>query len=232
VIRELALLWQRFSPMERRVFSEIRGVLPDAATPMFDGQLGAITRVQRLPPSWSEIDFYSLRRGKPNWTGVPLFPCTDEFRLAEVRFRVLGRSYKSTLASVGGHIFDLTTAPGARKVAFVPWDGEPKTRLLGDPLRAPTGRKERESLPRDWQDFLGRHSGAPARGWAFHDEETSYRVTLVDGVYLLLAECEGEAFILHRVEPPGTRLFYVRGHDANPEEIVGDIEEIVGAAQQ
>jgi hypothetical protein len=120
VIRELALVWQRFSPLERRVLDEIRGVLPDPAKPMFDGQLGAITRVQRLPPSWSEIDFYCLRRGKPNWTDVPLFPCTDEFRLAEVRFQVLGRSYKSTLSSIGGHIFDLATTPGARKVAFVP----------------------------------------------------------------------------------------------------------------
>jgi hypothetical protein len=40
--------------------------------------------------------------------------------LAEVRFQVLGRSYKSTLSSIGGHIFDLATTPGARKVAFVP----------------------------------------------------------------------------------------------------------------
>jgi hypothetical protein len=215
VISRLSLFWKRFTPLEERLLGEVRRVLPVGAQPMFDAQVGAINHVQRLPPSWSEIDFYR----RPNWTGVPLFPCTDEFRLAEVRFRIRGRSYKAVLSSISGHIFDFAITPGARTVAFEAWDGMATSALLGDPLRAPTGNKEPETLPPVWQEFLARHAGEQPSGWVLHDRSTAYRVVVNDAEYVILAEREGPEFILHRVEPVGERLYYLRHHDGVPQAL-------------
>jgi len=227
VIRELSLLWKRFSPLEQRLLLAVRQVLPPAAVLTFDAQVAAITRVQRLPPSWSEIDFYCMRRGKVNWLGVPLFPCTDEFRLAEVSFRVRSKGYKATLSNIRGHIFDFAITPGPRGVAFEPWDTDPIARLVSDPLRTPTGRKEPEMIPAMWRDFLDRHPGPPPAGWTFNNEATAYRLALEDGVYLILAERDGSAFILYRVDPPASGLFYLPHYDCNPEELAGDVESVV-----
>jgi hypothetical protein len=219
VIRELPLLWTRFTPLESRLLHEVRRALPAAAGAVIDAQVAAINHVQRLPPSWSEIDFYRLRWRKPDWSGVPLFPCTGEVRLAETRFHVAGRRYTSTLSCIDGHIFDLMTTPGPRSVAFAPWDAEPVTILLVDPLDAGRDDREREALPPEWREFIRRHPGQPPAGWTFHDEQTARRVVLDDGVYLVLAESERPAFVLHRLEPPGAYLFYLSSYDAEPERL-------------
>ena len=219
-IRRLSLFWKRFSPLEERLFTEVRRVIPLAAQPPFDAQVASINHVQRLPPSWGEIDFYC----RPNWTGVSLFPCTDEFRLAQVRFRVAGRSYKAVLSSINGHIFDFAITPGPKNVAFEPWEGEPNSVLLRDPLRAPTGAKEPETLPVEWQNFLARHSGEHPAGWVLYDETTAYRIVLHDEQYLILAEREGLQFILHRIVPAAERLYYLKHFDEIPQTINGEIE--------
>jgi hypothetical protein len=232
VLRELTLRWRRLSPFEERLLAEVRRMLPDAAVSVYDAQVAEINHVQRLPPSWSEIDFYRLRRRKPDWSGVPMFPCTDELSLVEVEFQVAGKRFRARLSSIGGHIFDLVTTPGPRRVAFDPWDAEPRMTLLGDPLRASGGKKEPETLPRQWQEFLRRHPGEPPSGWVFHDEATAYRVALADGVYVILAEREGTVFVLHRADPPGARLFYLRHHDGDPEPLDAEIETVVGSGAQ
>ena len=212
VLRRLSEFWKRFSPLEERLLTEVRKVLPVEAQPLFDAQVAAINHVQRLPPSWSEIDFYC----RPDWRGVSLFPCTDEFRLAEVKFRIAGLSYKAVLSSIKGHIFDFAITPGPKAVAFEPWEPEPTSVLLRDPLGAPTGTREPESLPLQWQNFLALRSGDPPNGWVLYDETTAYRVALNDAQYLILAEREGPEFILHRVESSGERLYYLQHHDEIP----------------
>lgn len=226
--RELTLLWTRFSPLEERLLVEVRGVLPVAARTVFDAQLNGINHVQRLPPSWSEIDFYCLRRyRKPAWEKLPKFPCTDQFRLAEVTFDVKGKRYKATLSSIDGHLFDFAITPGPRSVAFERWDALVTAVLLADPLRAPTGRKEPESLPLQWREFLRDRAGDQPPGWILHDEGTAHRVSLDDGVYLILAEHEEPAFILHRVEPAGAHLFYLPHYDAQPEPLQAELREVI-----
>jgi hypothetical protein len=228
VIREIGLLWKTFAPLEEQLLRAVREVLPAAAAPTFDAQVAAIKLVQRLPPSWSEIDFYPSRR-KNSWARVPGFPCTDEFRLAEVSFRVAGKRYKATLSSIAGHIFDFATTPGPRRVAFEAWDEPPSVRLLDDPLRAPTGRRAPEDIPHVWQEFLKQHPN-PQGNWVLHDGTSAQRVALDQAVYLILAEREGDAFILYRVEPAGEALYFLPAHDGEPEEIKGDLQSVVGAA--
>lgn len=227
MFHQLTLLWKRFSPLEERLLAEVRKVLPPAAQLPFEAQVGAITRVQRSPPSWSEISFYRLTRGSVDWTGVPLFPCTDEFRLAEVRFRAGGRAFKSTLTCIGGHIFDFVTTPGPRAVAFETWEPDVMVRLLGDPLRAPTGVREPERLPQAWLDVIGTHPAGCHGAWQLYDAQSAYRIAIGDGEYLVLAESEGDRYILQRVEPHADGLFYVPHHDGVPEPVVGDVETLI-----
>ena len=229
VIQRLSLLWKRFSPLEERLLGEIRHVLPLDALPIYDAQVTAINRVQRLPPSWSEIDFYRIRGGKPNWAGISMFPCTEEFRLASVAFRVGGKGYKATLHCIGGHIFDFAITPGARAVSFDQWEAKPSAVLLADPLRAATGERDTETLPVEWQTFLAEHGSAPPIGWELHDGRSAYRVALDDGQYLVLAAREGgEEFILQRLEPPAAHLFHVLHHDSVPEPLQRELKAVMG----
>ncbi len=234
MIREISLLWRTFSPLEARLLRAVRDVLPEAAVGMFDAQVAAIGHVQRLPPLWSEIDFYRSRSGI-SWTDVPAFPCTDEYPLAEVSFRIAGKRYTATLSSIAGHIFDLAIAPGPRRVAFETWDEAPIGCLLNDPLRVPTGKRAPETVPLAWQEFLKRHVGPAPESWTFHDGTSAHRVALDQGVYLVLAErggSEGPAFILQRVEPMAEALYFLSEYDGQLKEIKMDLEIVVGSAER
>src|SRR5678815_3940260 len=111
MLQRLTLLWKRFTPLEEQLFAQIRTVLPDSMQPIFDAQVAAINHVQRLPPAWNEIDYYCRRGGRNYWNTVRTFPCTDEFRLAEVVFHVEGKRYRATLTSIGCLLY---TSPSPR----------------------------------------------------------------------------------------------------------------------
>jgi len=153
-----------------------------------------------------------------------MFPCADEFRLAQSEFRIAGRAYKAVLHCINGHIFDFAITPGPRNVAFEPWEEGPTAVLLRDPLLAASGKREAESLPVQWQKFLERHWGDRPRGWVLYDETTAYRVVIDDAQYLILAEREGPRFILHRVEPSGDRLYYLNHADRIPQPLDRELE--------
>jgi hypothetical protein len=53
---------------------------------------------------------------------------------------------------------------------------------------------------------------------------TAYRVVIDDAQYLILAEREGPQLILHRVEPSGDGLYYLKHHDGIPQPLDRDIE--------
>jgi hypothetical protein len=230
MLQRLALLWKRFTPLEEQLFAQIRTVLPDSMQLIFDAQVAAISRVQRLPPTWNEIDYFCRRNGRDGWSLVPPFPCTDEFRLAEVVFHVEGTRYRAALTSIQGHIFDFAIVPGPRRVAFAEWTEPARVTLLGDPRRAPTGHKEPEMLPPVWEDFLRRHQGEPSADWALYDATTSYRVAFRDAEYLTLAERDGPQFLLYRVGPGGRGFFCLRDPDGVPEQFLGDLDELIGSS--
>ena len=227
MIERLTLLWRRFSPLEERLLSAAREVLPPEAQAIFDAQVDAITHVQRSPPSWTEICFYRLRRGKTDWSSVPMFPCTDEFRLAEVGFRSTGRRFKAALTSIGGHICDFATTPGPKAAAFAAWESDPAVVLLANPLRSSTGTRVPEPLPTFWQQILAADPGQWACGWVLHDAETAYRLTLDCGVHLVLAEREGEQFLLQRIDPEDAEPYYLDQHDSAPERLTGGVESLL-----
>ncbi len=212
--QRLALLFQRFSPLEERLLKAVRDVLPADAIPAFDRQVESINRVQRLP-HWAEIDFYRMRRGKVDWTGVRAFPRASEFPLAEVRFRAGGQRYRARLSCIGGHIFDFAITPPARDVAFSEWEGQPVTVLLGNPMDE-AAPKPPEPVPEAWSKALaGRKVPAHAE-WSFHEPDSVYRVVLEVGEFLVLGERTGADFLLYRLDPEPQEFFVQCGHDGSP----------------
>lgn len=234
-VRRLTLLWTRFSPLEKRLLAEVRNALPAAARPIYDQQVAAIKRVQRHP-RWTEICFYPKirlhKKPRVDWHSVPSFPCTDEFPLAQVRFSISARPYKATLTSINGHIFDFAVTPSPKEVAFVPWDAGTTVQLLDDPLRTSTGKGPREKISAAWGKFLSQHSQKEIAGGTLYDENTAYRVPSDNGQYLLLAERNGDEFILQNVEPDEgspKKLLYLASHDGTPEPISGTLDDLIKA---
>ena len=224
IAQRFSLMWRRFSPLEERLIGAVRAVLPPQAQTIFDAQISGITLVQRLPPHWAEISFYRRRHGKVDWSDVPAFPRTGEFRLAEVQFSVGGRRHKATLTSISGHIFDFTVIPSPKAIAFAEWNAAPSARLLSDPL-TPDSAREPQPIPKSWSDFLARDRSL-AGDWTLHDSGTAYSTAFADGEFLVLAERGGDQFVLHRIEPLGSSLFYLDSHDGTPEPVKGDILDV------
>lgn len=226
LVQRLRLRWRRFSPLEERLFAAARGVLPAAAVPVFDAQVGAITHAQRLP-GWTEIDYYARRLGRVDWRDVPAFARRDEFALARVRFAVQGRRYRAVLHCVAGHVFDLGITPSPERVAFADWDAGSDAELLSDPM-ARDGVVVVPDLPGAWRAAVAEVGGqAAAAGWTLHDAATATRVTLDEGEFLVLAEREGDEFVLHRLEPPSEVVFRLASHEGVPEPVRGALGDVL-----
>jgi hypothetical protein len=224
IFQRLSLLRRRFSPLEERLLATVREVLPPQARSVFDAQVAGITLVQR-PLGWNEINFYRRQQGKVDWSDIPAFPHTGEFPLAEVRFSAAGKRYKATLTSIGGHIFDFAITPSPKAIAFLSWDGAPSARLLTDPLVAQSSRAP-EPIPPAWREFLARRPRQQSGGWTFYDADTAYRTALREGEFVILAERAGDEFVMHRIEPAASELFYSARHDGTPVPIKEPLDEL------
>ena len=227
----LKLWFRRFSPLEDQLLAAVRAILPAAAQSTYDTQVRAITRVQRHP-SWTEIIFYRIKKGKVDWSDVPSFPRSDEFYLAEIKFSVHGKRYKATLSSIAGHIAIFSIVPRPKEITFERWDGPPATRILDDPLRAPTGRKPGETISSTWREFLAEKSESAGEDWILYDETTTYRVPTDAGECVVLAERNGDEFVLQDMpaEPEAgepERLLYLASHDGTPVPIRGTLKEFM-----
>ena len=228
LITRLMLLWKRFSPLERSILSSVRSVLPTSAQNIYDAQVQAVNRVQRISSS-TEICFYRRKFGRVDWSGVPVFPRTDEFMLARVRFSVRGKRYTAKLYSVRGHIFDIVVTPNPMQVAFARWDISPIVQLIDNPMGQSAERPRVEKIAPAWREFLETHRAELSSTWSFYDENTAYRVGLNDGEYVVLAERSGDQFIIQNLdedEEPRD-LFYVASHEGLPEPIRGKLEDII-----
>ena len=115
--------------------------------------------------------------------------------------------------------------PSPKAIAFADWESAPSVRLLTDPLKVESGR-EPEPVPDAWREFLVRPRPQDTDAWTFHDAETAYRTTFDEGEFLVLAERQGDEFVLHRIEPLASTLFYMASHDGTPEPIEGNILDV------
>jgi len=87
--------------------------------------------------------------------------------------------------------------------------------------------REPQPIPDSWREFLARRRSLAAGDWTVHDAQTAYRTAFTEGEFLVLAEREGDQFVLHRIEPPASTLFYLDSHDGTPEPLKGEIDDVV-----
>jgi hypothetical protein len=165
-----------------------------------------------------------MRRGKVDWSQVPLFPRVNEFPLAEVRFQAGNREFKARLTSIGGHIFDFAITPNVRDAVFSAWEGEPRATLIESPLDR-VAPPYSDPVPEAWTRFIADTATTDQRGWSLYEVGSAYRVALDEGEFLVLGERRGDDFLLYRLEPGPSTFFLQRGHDARPERLQGSLSE-------
>jgi hypothetical protein len=216
------MLWRRFTPLEEQLLGAVRSALPASARATFDAQVAGVTLVQRGAPSWTEIIFYRRRSGRVDWSDVASFARAGEFALAEVVFRVGGRRFRSRLTCLAGHIADFATQPGPKEVAFAAWDPGAEPRLIWDPS-GPGGEAEAVPVPVEWTAVAERYPSAGSRGWRLHGAASAYAVALEEGEFLVLAERDGNEFLMFRTSPPGG-YWALDGHDAVAYALAEDVD--------
>lgn len=227
IIHRIRLIWRRFSPLEERLFAAIREVLPAQTRAIYDAQIAGIAVVHRHS---NELYFGRNISRSVDVASVPTFAHTGEFRLAEVQFCVGSQRFKATLNCFQGHVLCFEVTPNPKWVAFADWDDAPSTRLLSDPTTLQF-ENEPHQIPDSWREFLANHSSL-SRDWSLLDSATAFRVAFADGVFLVLAEREGPEFVLHRIEPTASTLFYLESPDAVPEPINGGISDFFQQADR
>ena len=166
MLKNITLIWRRFSPMESALFACVRPVLPITAVAIYDAQIAAIHHVQRA--SWTELCLYPRKHQS---RGVS-FTRTDEFALAEAQFSVHGTSYTAKLYCLRGYIFDIVVYPNPRNIAFSTWDSPAAVELLNDPMLTPSA-PDRQPISEEWRDFLHNHAGEVHASWSLYDENSA-----------------------------------------------------------
>jgi hypothetical protein len=80
------------TPIEQRLLEVFRDNMPEKFRGPIDAQLDAINLAQRHV-EWRGINFYRLKRGRVDRSGVPPLPCKDgEIKLLSLRIAVPGVS--------------------------------------------------------------------------------------------------------------------------------------------
>jgi hypothetical protein len=207
MFRRLSLLWRRFTPIEEAVFAEVEKALPAGCKEKFVRQRQAINRVQRIL-DWTEINFYSVRRGAVNWEPSIAFRNRGELELAEIRFSIQRRDFRSTLGAVTGHVFSLVTRPSIKPYAFQKITAISEVTLLNDPEDASGNPAMRFSLPSSYLAWMGVCERREVNGWAVCDEGQAYVVHLSDGDYAVLAVREGVEYLMARIEGDDPDIYY------------------------
>jgi hypothetical protein len=85
---------------------------------------------------------------------------------------------------------------------------------------------EPQPIPDSWREFLARRKAPPLDDWTLHDSQTAFRTAFTEGEFLVLAERDGDQFVLHRIAPPASSLFYLDSHDGRPEPLKGELDDV------
>ena len=169
IFKNFTLLWRRFTPAEERILDCVRTTLTPDALDIFEQQVRATTSAQRYL-DWNEVIFYRKINNIVNWSGIPSFPRTDEFRLATVGFSIAQRPFEASLHCVNGHIFSIHFSPGSKQVAFDEWDGKPSVKLAENPM---TTAVSSEQVPTSWANFLHANQDRVFLEWEIYSAQNS-----------------------------------------------------------
>jgi hypothetical protein len=222
MLRRLSLLWRTFTSVEEALLTAVADALPSESATLLRGQIASITRVQRTL-DWTEILFYSMRGGRVNWPETVLFPNRGETRLANLNYRVDGRSFRSTVHSISGHVFSLVTRPSIKEFCF----GEVKEMVvadLGDMLYTSEGHKAQRILPSTYLAYVER--GEPAEtsnGWTILQPNETYVVHLLGSDFYILAARQGNEWLLGSGNE-GDQSIYLCTTEGEPEPVASEFD--------
>jgi hypothetical protein len=146
-------------------------------------------------------------------------------RFSPLEERLLGEA-RTALPAAAREIFDARPCRGRGPSLSLRGDGPAEVALLADPLGASEARQP-EALAPAWRRILGRHQGRQPSGWLVHGEMTTYRLALSDAEYLVLAERDGDEFLLGQVDNADTGLFHLESHDEAPKPFDHDVEALL-----
>lgn len=231
MINRIRLFFRKFTPVEERVLSEIRAVLPAAARQKYDRQISQINSVQRIL-DWTEINFYSIKRFRVVWESESLFSEKGEFKLAEVKFVLDAVEYNATIIAVSGRIFSLVIRPSIKKSCFRPVAEIQGCRLLRDPERICIDETTAPNHPVSYLEWFKRPSGHHVAGWTVNAPEDVHSVCLPSGDFLVLAIGEDGAFLLSRDTPADNEIYRVESADSDPVAVGNDFGEVLTSIAQ
>ena len=110
-------LFCKWTPWEERLLATLAGQLSHKQRDIFQKQIEAVNRVQRIV-GWAEIDLYVMRRGRVCRDGVPSFFDDREFTLARASTFVGEERIQSALSCVGGYFFSIESNAPIKPLAF------------------------------------------------------------------------------------------------------------------
>ena len=93
--------------IEKLILDSVRSKLRDDIALIWDKQLKAINKIQRLPDG-VEVNFYMMRKGRSSFDIELLFPNkTTELLLAKVQIELLGKKLNASVWCVRGQLFSI-----------------------------------------------------------------------------------------------------------------------------
>jgi len=102
----------RLSDLEKRILDCVRAQLDERFRPLWDKQIQAINKFQRLPEG-VEVDFYRMKAGRPTFAPELAFPNkTEELQLAKVEIKLTNAPEKlvARVSCVKGFLFSIEYA--------------------------------------------------------------------------------------------------------------------------
>lgn len=217
VLRSRAQRAAVFLPLERALLDAVADALGNDVGRRLRQQLNAVGYVQR-PLDWTEINLYNSRDGRTPWPESVLFANrSDDLKLGRVRFSVEGKTFTTDLHAVRGHVFSLVTRPSPRRVATKQLIIT-RVEILTDPDDSTTGGRSPALLPRSYLKFVESCGTGSFRGWTVLPASETYRVSLPQGDFWVLAERPGNEYVLARDSTGDPRVYRCRT-DGEPVEI-------------
>ena len=222
----------QLTPSEGRVITAVGEKLSATAKPLFEAQIKAINLIQRHA-SGKEVNFYTMRRGKPIVVESCLFPLRSEALLATVLLD-LGPGTKSLRAEVrlvAGHVFsvDFNRAPGKLvekdiHAASVEIGCDPMTPVIEAPVLDSRWREEflktiHSKLPDEYLRIAYGKRDSATDDWVIFDLRHIRKVVVRDGNYYLLAEKHGMGAVGIKEDEFSGQIYYLDYGDDRGERI-------------
>ncbi|MBL8022220.1 MAG: hypothetical protein JNM27_21270 [Leptospirales bacterium] len=210
MLKYISLLWKTWTPLELEILASN---LTEANRSILKGQIQLVTKVQRTL-AWNEINLYSIKQGRVNWSAAPTWVNHDEQDLAKMRVRVGETELNVRFVAVAGHLFSIITRPSPKPLAFLVATDVLSFQSFESELNKP-GKLKVSPL------ILAEIASALSGDWGILTPEKVYGVHLPEGDFLVVATNDSDGYLM-LLDPPTTKLYYAT-HDGSTPVAVQDL---------